>query len=100
VDSAKGGIARELQVGKRLDRDYLASTSNVYRPVAAALPPLSELEKLTFNAILDQHSNTILRTAKAIGIDLTDAEAEEVVYRLYGVKDWPPFRREHYDLHC
>jgi len=80
--------------------EWLKANGPIARLVAAALPPLSELEKLTFNAILDQHSNTILRTAKAIGIDLTDAEAEEVVYRLYGVKDVQPFRREHYDLHC
>jgi hypothetical protein len=87
VDSANGGIARELQVGKRLNRDYLASTGNVYRPVAAALPPLSELEKLTFNAILGQHRSTILRTAKALGIDLTDAEVEVILERLFGFKE-------------
>ena len=47
--------------------EWLKTNGLIDRPVAAALPPLSELEKLTFNAILDQHSNTILRTAKALG---------------------------------
>ena len=70
--------------------------------MAAALPPLSDLEKLTFNAILDKQSDTILRTAKALGIDLADAEveAEVILERLVGVKEYPEFRREHYDLYC
>lgn len=68
--------------------------------MAAALPPLAALEKLSFDAILDGHTGTIVQTAKAIGIDLTDAEVEEIVEKLVGVKEWPAFRREHYDLHC
>ena len=80
--------------------EWLKANGPIARLVASALPPLSELEKLTFNAILDQHSSTILRTARTIGIDLTDAEVEEVVYRLYGVKDVQPFTRADYDRHC
>lgn len=65
--------------------------------VAAALPPLAELEKLTFDAILDGHKGIIVQTAKSHGIDLTDAEVEEIVERGGGVKEWPEFR-EHYDV--
>ena len=56
--------------------EWLKANGPIDRLVAAALPPLSELEKLSFNAILDKHSDTILRTAKALGIDLADAEVE------------------------
>ena len=68
--------------------------------VVAALPPLAELEKLTFNAILDGYTGSIVQTAKASGIELTDAEVEELVSRLVGVEDVPPFTREDYDRHC
>ena len=80
--------------------EWLETNGPIDRLVAAALPPLSELEKLSFNAILDKHRGTVVRTAKALGIDLTDAEVEEVVYLLYGVKDVQPCTRADYDLHC
>jgi len=56
--------------------EWLKANGPIDRLVAAALPPLSELEKLSFNAILDKNSDTILRTSKALGIDLADAEVE------------------------
>lgn len=74
--------------------------SPIDKLVAAALPPLVELEKLTFDAIFDRHANTVVQAGRSLGIDLTDAEAEEIVYRLFGVKEPPEFRREHYDLYC
>ena len=77
--------------------EWLITQAPIDRLVAAALPPLSELEKLSFNAILDKHSNTILRTAKALGIDLTDAEVEKVMERIVGAR--AVFRRGHCHLH-
>lgn len=66
--------------------------------VIAALPRLVKLEQLTFDAILATHKGIIVQTAMARGIDLTDAEVEEIVERLVGVKEEPAFRREHYDV--
>jgi hypothetical protein len=68
--------------------------------VVVALPPLVELEQLTFDAILDKYTSTIVLAAKAIGIDLTDAEVEEIVYRVDGVEEWPEFRLERYAVPC
>ena len=47
--------------------------------VVAALPPLVELDQLTFDAILDMHKCVIVMPAKCFGIDLTDAEVEQIV---------------------
>lgn len=68
--------------------------------VAAALPPLGESEKLTFDGILTKYSAIVVQTVKARGIDLENSEVEEIVYRIVGLQEWPEFRREHYDLHC
>ena len=57
------------------------------------------MEKLTFDAIHDRHKEAIAQAGRSHGIDLADAAVEEIVYRLFGVKEPPEFRREHYDLH-
>ena len=79
---------------------WLQTHSPIVAVVVAALPPLSVLETLTFDAILDQHSGTVMKTVKAFGSDRTTAEAEEIVCRLAGLMERPAFRIGHYELHC
>lgn len=78
--------------------EWLGTHAPIDQLVAAALPPPAELDKMTFDAILDQFTGTIVLTAKVIGIDLTDAEVEQIVERLVGVKEWPEFRHAHFDV--
>lgn len=80
--------------------EWLQANGPIDRLVAAALPPLAELEKLTFDAILGGYGGTIIRVGRSLGIDLTDPEVEEIVYRLFGVKELPPFKQEDYDVLC
>lgn len=80
--------------------EWFRKDAHIDKLVAVALPPLNELDKMTFDAIFDGYGSTIVQAAKALGIDLTDAEVEEIVERLVGVKEWPAFRHEHYDLLC
>ncbi len=80
--------------------EWLEHHPAIDKLVAAALPPLSELEQLTFDAILARHAATIAQATTALGITLTDAEVEHLLERLAGVKEMPPFRREHYDVLC
>lgn len=68
--------------------------------VVAALPPLSDLERMSFDAILAECASTVMRVAGALGVQLTDAEVEVLLERLVGVRELPPFRREDYDLYC
>lgn len=78
---------------------WLETHAPIDQIVAVALPQLAELDKMSFDAILTTHSGTIVQAAKAVGIDLTDAEVEELVFRLFGVED-VPLTRADYDRHC
>lgn len=80
---------------ERLERDQAIDTL-----VSAALPPQAELERLTFDAIVARHGSTVAQAATALGVHLTGSEVEAVLERLVGVKEMPPFRREHYDVLC
>lgn len=80
---------------ERLERDQAIDTL-----VSAALPPQAELERLTFDAIVARHGSTVAQMATALGVRLTAPEVEAVLERLVGVKEMPPFRREHYDVLC
>lgn len=68
--------------------------------VAAALPPRGELEHMTFDAILALYTPVVVRMAGSLGVHLTASEVEAVLERLVGVREIPPFRREHYDVLC
>jgi hypothetical protein len=68
--------------------------------VAAALPPRGELEHMTFDAILALYTPGVVRVAGSLGLTLTTAEVEQLLERLVGVMEMPPFRREHYDVLC
>lgn len=80
------------------DTEWLQKNAPIDKMVAAALPPFAELETMTFDAILTMHGGTIVLAAKGLGIDLTDAEVEEIIERLVGVKEWSEFRCEHYTV--
>jgi hypothetical protein len=68
--------------------------------VAAALPPMVELEHLTFDTILAVYTPLVVQAATALGVHLTASEVEAVLERLVGVKEVPPFRRQDYDVLC
>lgn len=68
--------------------------------VFASLPPRDDLDRMRFDAILAGHAATVVRVAGSQGVHLTDAEVEAVLERLVGVREVPPFRREHYDVLC
>ena len=80
---------------ERLERDQAIDTL-----VSAALPPRGELEHMTFDAILALYTPGVVRVAGSLGLTLTTAEVEQLLERLVGVKEMPPFRREHYDVLC
>jgi hypothetical protein len=78
----------------------LQKNALIAKVVAAALPPLAKLDKLSFDAILGKYKGVIVLPAKGFGIDLNDAAVEEIVEKLVGVKEWPAFRRERYTVLC
>lgn len=80
--------------------EWLKTNDPIDRLVAAAPPPLSELEELTVDAILGGYKGTVAQNGMSLGIDPTDAEVEEIVFRLVSVKECPPFCREDYDPYC
>jgi len=68
--------------------------------IGESVPPRAELDKMTYADIRERFGQQIVAAAKAVGIDLTDAELLDIIITLFPVEEWPPFHPSHYDLHC
>lgn len=68
--------------------------------IGESVPPRAELDQMTYADIRERFGQQIVVAAKAVGIDLTDAELIDAIFTLFPVEEWPPFHQSHYDLHC
>ena len=75
-------------------------TARIEDIIGGSAPPRGELDKMTYADIKDKFGQQIVVAAKAVGIDLTDAELNDIIITLFPVEEWPPFHPSHYDLHC
>lgn len=74
-------------------------TARIEEIIGGSIPPRAELEKMTYADIRERFGQQIVVAAKAVGIDLTDAELIDVIITLFPVEEWPPFHPSHYDVH-
>jgi hypothetical protein len=75
-------------------------TSRIEDIIGGDIPPRAELDQMTYADIRERFGQQIVVAAKAVGIDLTDAELIAIIITLFPAEEWPPFRPSHYDLHC
>lgn len=68
--------------------------------IGGSVPPRGDLGKVTYAEIGQMFGRRIVAAAKAVGIDLTDAELADIIVTLFPVEQWPPFHPSHYDRHC
>ncbi len=68
--------------------------------IGGSVPPRGEIDTMTYADIKGKFGQKIIAAAKAVGIDLTDGELNDIIYRLFPVEQWPEFHPSHYDLHC
>ena len=68
--------------------------------IGGSVPPRGDLDKMTYAEIGQMFGRQIVAAAKAVGIDLTDAELTDIILTLFPVEQWPRFHPSHYDLHC
>ena len=75
-------------------------TTRIEDIIGGSVPTRAELDQMTYADISERFGQQIVVAAKAVGIDLNDAELIDVIITLFPVKEWPPFHHSHYDLHC
>lgn len=76
------------------------TTTRIEDILGGSVPLRAELDRMTYADIRERFGQQIVTAAKAVGIDLTDAELIDIIITLFPVEEWPPFHRSHYDLHC
>jgi hypothetical protein len=74
-------------------------TTRIEDIIGSSVPPRAELDQMTYADIRNKFGQQIVAAAKAVGVDLTDAELIDIIITLFPVEEWPPFHRSHYDLH-
>jgi hypothetical protein len=75
-------------------------TTDIEDIIGNSVPPRAALDRMTYADIRDRFGQQIVAAAKAVGIDLTDAELIDIIITLFPAEEWPPFHPSHYDLHC
>lgn len=63
------------------------------------LPPQEELEKMTRKEIKEKYAHKLLHAAKAHGIDMTDADLNDLIDKAAGCEEMPEPHHSHYHLH-
>lgn len=79
-------------------REWIKNT-RIEDIIGGSAPPRGDLDKLTYAEIGQMIGGRIVAAAKAVGIDLTDAELTDIIITLFPVEPWPAFHPSHYDLH-
>jgi hypothetical protein len=64
------------------------------------LPTDKEVGRMTDDEFIEKDGHRIKQVANELGIELDKNDLYEIIERLYGVPDMPPFHRSHYDYHC
>jgi hypothetical protein len=59
----------------------------------------NDVGDMTDREILETFGHKIKQAAEELGIDVDENDLYDIIDRIYGTPDMPPFHRSHYDLH-
>ncbi len=96
------GFAEEFMAEQTAISPYKTwiKTVRIEDIIGGSVPHQAEIDKMTYADIRERFGQQIVAAANAVGIDLTDAELNDIIFTLFPVEEWPPFHRSDYDRHC